>query len=212
MRSGREPIAELLADLPAQFASWTPLAQDQYLEKRTLLAGYLLSSQGDRMLMAHSIEGRFPFLDSNVAALADSLPDSYKLRALDEKHVLKRAAADLVPAEILARKKQPYRAPDAAALIDATYIDDLLCAPALRDAGVFEPQPVMQLLRKCRERIGLWRDSRSPVQFSNADNMALVGIVSTQFLHQQLIAGQPALRTNLSLRTDVDLTLLKEAA
>ena len=212
MRSGREPIAELLADLPAQFASWTPLAQDQYLEKRTLLAGYLLSSQGDRMLMAHSIEGRFPFLDSNVVALADSLPDSYKLRVLDEKHVLKRAAADLVPAEILARKKQPYRAPDAAALIDATYIDDLLCAPALRDAGVFEPQPVMQLLRKCRERIGLWRDSRSSVQFSNADNMALVGIVSTQFLHQQLIAGQPALRTNLSLRTDVDLTQLREAA
>ena len=169
-----------------------------------VLSGYLLSSQGDRMLMAHSVEGRFPFLDRNVIALANSLPDSYKLRVLDEKHVLKRAAADLVPAEILARKKQPYRAPDAAALIDATYIDDLLCAPALRDAGVFEPQPVMQLLRKCRARGG--------GQFSNADNMALVGIVSTQLLHQQLIAGQPAIRTNLHLRTDVDLTQLKEAA
>ena len=204
MRSGRDPVAELLADLPAPFASWTPLAQDQYLEKRTLLAGYLLSSQGDRMLMAHSVEGRFPFLDSNVIALANSLPDSYKLRVLDEKHVLKRAAADVVPAEILARKKQPYRAPDAAALINATYIDELLSPPALRDAGVFEPQPAMQLLRKCR--------SRTDGQFSNADNMALVGIVSTQLLHQQLIAGLPAIRTNLSLRTDVDLTQLKEAA
>ena len=204
MRSGRDPIAELIADLPAQFRSWTPLAQDQYLEKRTLLAGYLLSSQGDRMLMAHSIEGRFPFLDSNVIALANSLPDSYKLRVLDEKHVLKRAAAQVVPAEILARKKQPYRAPDAAALIHATYLDDLLCPPALRDAGVFEPQPVMQLLRKCR--------ARTDGQFSNADNMALVGILSTQLLHQQLIAGRPAIRTNLGLRTDVDLTRLKEAA
>jgi len=204
MRSGRDPIAELIADLPAQFRSWTPLAQDQYLEKRTLLAGYLLSSQGDRMLMAHSIEGRFPFLDSNVIALANSLPDSYKLRVLDEKHVLKRAAAQVVPAEILARKKQPYRAPDAAALIHATYLDDLLCPPALRDAGVFEPQPVMQLLRKCR--------ARTDGRFSNADNMALVGILSTQLLHQQLIAGRPAIRTNLGLRTDVDLTRLKEAA
>jgi len=204
MRSGRDPVAELLADLPAPFASWTPLAQDQYLEKRTLLAGYLLSSQGDRMLMAHSIEGRFPFLDSNVVALANSLPDSYKLRVLDEKHVLKRAAADAVPAEILARKKQPYRAPDAAALIRATYLDDLLCPPALRDAGVFEPSPVMQLVRKCR--------ARTDGQFSNADNMALVGILSTQLLHQQLIAGQPAIRTNLNLRTDVDLMELKEAA
>ena len=204
MRSGRDPVAELLADLPNDFAGWTPLAQDQYLEKRTLLAGYLLSSQGDRMLMAHSIEGRFPFLDANVVALADSLPDSYKLRVLDEKHVLKRAAADAIPAEILARTKQPYRAPDAAALIGATYLDDLLCAPALREAGVFEPQPVLQLLRKCR--------ARPDANFSNADNMALTGILSTQLLHQQLIASRPPIRTNLHLRTDVDLCQLKEAA
>jgi asparagine synthase (glutamine-hydrolysing) len=204
MRSGRDPVAQLLADLPAPFASWSPLAQDQYLEKRTLLAGYLLSSQGDRMLMAHSVEGRFPFLDSNVIALANSLPDSYKLRVLDEKHVLKRAAAGAVPAEIVARKKQPYRAPDAAALIDATYLDDLLCAPAVREAGVFEPQPVAQLLRKCR--------SRGAGEFSNADNMALVGIVSTQLLHHQLIAQSPAIRTDLKLQTDVDLTPMKQAA
>ncbi len=204
MRSGRDPVAELLADLPGDFAGWTPLAQDQYLEKRTLLAGYLLSSQGDRMLMAHSIEGRFPFLDANVIALADSLPDSYKLRVLDEKHVLKRAAADATPAEILARKKQPYRAPDAAALIGATYLDDLLCTPALREAGVFEPQPVLQLVRKCR--------ARSDGNFSNADNMALTGILTTQLLHQQLIADRPPIRTNLRLRTDVDLNRMKEAA
>jgi asparagine synthase (glutamine-hydrolysing) len=204
MRSGRDPVAELLADLPAPFASWSPLAQDQYLEKRTLLAGYLLSSQGDRMLMAHSVEGRFPFLDSNVIALANSLPDSYKLRALDEKHVLKRAAAGAVPADIVARKKQPYRAPDAAALINASYVDDMLCAPALRDAGVFEPQPVLQLLRKCRARMD--------GQFSNADNMALAGILSTQLLHHQLIAQSPAIRTELKLQTDVDLTQMKQAA
>jgi asparagine synthase (glutamine-hydrolysing) len=204
MRTGRDPATELLADLPASFASWTPLAQDQYLEKRTLLAGYLLSSQGDRMLMAHSIEGRFPFLDSNVVALANSLPDSYKLRVLDEKHVLKRAAAGAVPAGILTRKKQPYRAPDAAALIDATYLDEMLCARALRDAAVFEPQPVRQLLSKCR--------ARAAGPFSNADNMALVGILSTQLLHHQLIERSPAIRTDLSLRTDVDRTQLREAA
>lgn len=204
MRSGRDPIAELLADLPAAFASWSPLAQDQYLEKRTLLAGYLLSSQGDRMLMAHSIEGRFPFLDSNVIALADSLPDSYKLRVLDEKHVLKRAAADLVPPEILARKKQPYRAPDAAALVDAPYLDELLSEQEVRKAGVFEAGPVTQLLRKCR--------AKGPGAFSNADNMALVGILSTQLLHHQLIAQSPAIRTDLKLQTDVELSQLKEAA
>ena len=204
MRSDRDPIAELLAGLPAQFGSWTPLAQDQYLEKRTLLAGYLLSSQGDRMLMAHSVEGRFPFLDKDVVALADSLPDAYKLRVLDEKHVLKRAAAELVPGEILARKKQPYRAPDAAALIDAPYLDDLLSEKEVRKAGVFQAEPVAQLLRKCR--------ARAHGQFSNADNMALVGILSTQLLHHQLIAQSPPVRTELAVHTDVDPARLKVAA
>jgi asparagine synthase (glutamine-hydrolysing) len=189
MRTGRDAAAELLADLPAGFGRWTPLAQDQYLECRTLLAGYLLSSQGDRMLMAHSVEGRFPFLDPNVIALANSLPDSYKLKVLDEKHVLKRVASGAVPVEILARKKQPYRAPDAAALIHAPYVDELLSEKALRESGVFEAKPVTQLLQKCRARSGS--------RFSNADNMALVGVLSTQLLHRQLIASQPEVRTDL---------------
>ena len=54
-RAARRPARRVRA--------WSPLAQDQYLEVHTLLSGYLLSSQGDRMLMANSVEGRFPFLD-----------------------------------------------------------------------------------------------------------------------------------------------------
>ena len=65
------------------------LPRTSIIEVRTLLSGYLLSSQGDRMLMANSVEGRFPFLDRRVVALAESLPAAYKLRVLDEKHVLK---------------------------------------------------------------------------------------------------------------------------
>ena len=67
-------------------------------------SGYLLSSQGDRMLMAHSVEGRFPFLDVDVVAFANACRRRYKLRGLDEKHVLKRAAAGLVPDEIIRRR------------------------------------------------------------------------------------------------------------
>ena len=107
----------LLGSLPADFPRWPHLAQDQYLEVRTLLSGYLLSAQGDRMLMAHSVEGRFPFLDVDLVELANSLPPTYKLRGLDEKHVLKRAAAGLVPDEIIRRSKQPYRAPDALSFV-----------------------------------------------------------------------------------------------
>jgi asparagine synthase (glutamine-hydrolysing) len=145
----------LLAKLPAEFSRWTPLAQDQYLEVHTLLSGYLLSSQGDRMLMAHSVEGRFPFLDRRVAALAESLPPSYKLRVLDEKHVLKRAAADLLPASILERPKQPYRAPDALSFATAEaqeWIAEVASPEMVKDAGCFDPGAVQQLLAKCASR------------------------------------------------------------
>jgi asparagine synthase (glutamine-hydrolysing) len=186
LKSDVDVTARLLRTLPDAFASWTPLAQDQYLEIRTLLSGYLLSSQGDRMLMGNSVEGRFPFLDKNVVALAFSLPDSYKLKVLDEKHVLKRAAASRVPLEIVQRPKQPYRAPDALAFTQALpeEIEAAMSPTAVRDAGVFEPEAAGRLWSKVR--------AAQSGQFSNADNMALVGMLSTQLLHQQLIAKPPA--------------------
>lgn len=199
--AGRDVVAELLETLPAAFPRWSSLAQDQYLEVRTLLSGYLLSSQGDRMLMAHSVEGRFPFLDCDVVALADSLPDAYKLRVLDEKHVLKRAARDLVPGSILKRKKQPYRAPDSASLVGkgAEYADDLLSEQSLADSGVFESGPVRQLWHKCKSK-------GSAGQFSNTDNMALVGVLSTQLLFHQFVRQPPSCEEAPSPRTDIDRT------
>jgi asparagine synthase (glutamine-hydrolysing) len=97
--------------LPPQFADWTPLAQAQYLEITVFMAEYLLSSQGDRVGMAHSVEGRFPFLDYRVVEFCNRLPPKYKLSGLDEKHVLKRAVRDLLPENIWNRPKRPYRAP-----------------------------------------------------------------------------------------------------
>ncbi len=197
--AGRDVVAELLSSLPAELPRWSPLAQDQYLEVRTLLSGYLLSSQGDRMLMAHSVEGRFPFLDKEVVALADSLPPQHKLFGLDEKHVVKRAARGLVAEEILSRPKQPYRAPDALCFVGPRvpeYADELLDTPAIAAAGVFDPAAVGQLWRKCRSRA-------NESQFSNADNMALVGVLSTQLLHHELVRRGPEV-ADVALATDVD--------
>jgi len=153
--------------------------------------------------MSHSVEGRFPFLDKDVVDLADSLPATYKLRVLDEKHVVKRAAAAVVPTEILARKKQPYRAPDALSFVAKNapdYIDEVLSESALKDANVFEPQAVVQLLRKCRAR-------GSEGQFSNTDNMAMVGVLSTQLLHRQFVAGRPDGNRAISLCIDIDKSI-----
>jgi len=198
--AGADVRGDLLSTLPGAFSKWTPLAQDQYLEIRTLLSGYLLSSQGDRMLMAHSVEGRFPFLDRQVAALADALPASYKLRVLDEKHVLKRVAAEVVPAEILARTKQPYRAPDAlsfAGPVAQDWIEEVAGERALAEAGVFDVGAARQVLAKCRARA-------ASGQFSNADNMAVVGILSTQLVHDQLVRRAPVAGPAVRLRTVID--------
>jgi asparagine synthase (glutamine-hydrolysing) len=196
----RNAVSELLARLPAEFSRWGSLAQDQYLEIQTLMSGYLLSSQGDRMLMAHSVEGRFPFLDDELVTLANSLPAAYKLRVLDEKHVLKRVAGPIVPPEVVARKKQPYRAPNALCFIadDApAYVREALSETALREAKVFDPKSVAGLLGKCQARAGYG-------DLSNSDNMALVGVLSTQLLYQQFVASRPSGARAVELNVDVD--------
>lgn len=198
--TGVDRASTLLGGLPDAFDRWSPLAKDQYLEVHTLLSGYLLSSQGDRMLMGNSVEGRFPFLDRHVAALAESLPAHYKLRVLDEKHVLKRAAAGLVPAAILERKKQPYRAPDASSFTDAAAAEWIAAVASDRElvqAGTFDPRAASQLIAKCRLLAG-------SAQFSNADNMAVVGILSTQLIHHLFIATRPQAAAPSAIRTVVD--------
>jgi asparagine synthase (glutamine-hydrolysing) len=193
-------VGRLMDSLPGGFGRWSFLAQDQYLEARTLLSGYLLSSQGDRMLMAHSVEGRFPFLDADVVELANSLPAAFKVRGLDEKHVLKRVARGLVPDEVIARPKQPYRSPDALSFVgtDAPdWIGALMSGESVRDAGVFEPGAVERLWRKCQA-------SGGEGQFSNADNMALVGVLSTGLLHEQLVRTTPTRGAPGSFLTSID--------
>jgi asparagine synthase (glutamine-hydrolysing) len=192
--------ARLLSDLPSEFGQWSFLAQDQYLEIRTLLSGYVLASQGDRMLMAHSVEGRFPFLDTNVGELAERLPARYKLMGLSEKHVLKVAAEGLVPEDVIRRSKQPFRAPDAISFVGpgiAPWVDEVISDRAVLDAGVFDPRAVASLWRKSRDRT-------ANDQFSNADNMALVGVLSTGLLHQAFIRDAPAATPERHYTTVVD--------
>ncbi len=112
-----ESTARVEARLPDDFDGLTPLGKAQYLEIVTFLDSYLLHSQGDRMLMGNSIEGRFPFLDYRVAEFAAALPDTIKVRGLEEKYLLRKAAEPFLPPEISARRKRPYRAPIVSAFV-----------------------------------------------------------------------------------------------
>ena len=179
-----DPMQALLAAAPAGFTGWRALARAQYLEMHTLLSGYLLSAQGDRMLMGNSVEGRFPFLDYRVVELAARLPDSVKMRVLSEKHVLKEVARPLVPREVVDRPKKPYRAPIAETLTgpDAPeWVSEALSPESLRAVGVFDPIKAKRLHDKLAAR-------SSPA--SESDSMALMAIASVQLLDRQLMRAE----------------------
>ena len=152
------------------------------------------------MAMAHSVEGRFPFLDHRLAELAARVPSRLKMKGLNEKYLLKRAMADLLPRQITARTKQPYRAPDAKCFFTEDwqsaredYVDDLLSPTRIRRAGLFRAEAVERLLAKVRG--GRATGAR--------DNMALVGILSTQLLVDQFIESFPGPRSPRAVPTVV---------
>jgi asparagine synthase (glutamine-hydrolysing) len=191
--------------LPARFMEWGPLARAQYLEIKIFLSQYLLSSQGDRMGMAHSIEGRFPFLDCRLVEFCNRLPARVKLRGLTEKYLLRQLGRQWLPAEIWQRPKRPYRAPIHRSFFNnakADYVLELLAPGAIRRTSLFRPQAVSQLVGKIQQN--------QPV--SESDDMALAGILSTQLLHLQFIErfrlAPPLAQTDpVKVRRGVELAL-----
>jgi len=167
--------------LPVGIEQWFPMGRDQYVEAHTLMSGYLLSSQGDRVAMANSVEGRVPFLDHRLIEFASRLPAHFKIKGLTEKHILKRSVRGELPEQIRTRTKQPYRSPDSASFFEkgqpVDYAEELMGSERIRAAGLFDPVAVGKLFEKCRKgrAIGF------------GDNMAFVGILSTMLLHDQFV-------------------------
>ena len=198
-----DPLARIVARLPERFGDFSPLGRAQYLEIVTFLEGYLLHTQGDRMLMGHSIEGRFPFLDYRVAELAARLPDRLRLRGLREKYALRKAVAPFLPAEILQRRKRPYRAPIGRVFFGPEapdYVDELLRPRAVAARAIFDPQAVERVAAKFRATGGRGA--------SETDEMALMGILSTTLLHERLVArpslAEPAKPTRVVVGARVE--------
>ena len=183
--AGCDVMAELRDALPPEFSRWSALNRAAYLEMTTLLSGYLLSSQGERMGMAHSVEGRFPFLDHRLFEFAAALPTRSKLRGLREKDVLRRWAAPILPESVGTRAKQPYRAPDVPAFFhpgQAEYVDDMLCEAEVARIGLFDVRAVSGLVRRCR--------AGKATGFR--ENQALVAILSTQLWHSRFFGRREA--------------------
>ena len=175
-------VEDLIRSMPYSCNGWGPLSRAQWLEIKTLLSEYILSSQGDRMLMANSVEGRFPFLDPDVTAFSACIPERHKMMGLNEKYILKKAFHDMIPAAVLNRPKQPYRAPDASSFFSGNsheWVSELLSRKYLDEAGIFDPNSIKLLLAKCSETRGK--------NMSNTDNMRICGVISTMLLFEEFI-------------------------
>ncbi|MGA2407569.1 MAG: asparagine synthase (glutamine-hydrolyzing) [Bacteroidales bacterium] len=174
------PLNELEKRLPENFDSWNQLAKSQWLETTVFMSGYLLSSQGDRMAMANSVEGRYPFLDYRVIEFCSSLPSDYKLKGLNEKYLLKKLLKNRIPEKILKRPKQAYRAPIKSVFLSkdsSEYVRYMLSDTNFSKAGVFNYDSIAGLISKI-EKTGV---------SSEIDNMVLSSVISTHLLYYQFI-------------------------
>ena len=175
------PLADLEAQVGHSLDPYDYLSKAQWVELNIFLSGYLLSSQGDRMGMANSIEGRYPFLDYRVMELCMQFDPDLKLHGLNEKYLLKKMMKGRLPEQILNRPKQAYRAPIQSVFMAESAKAQLAYASekALHASGIFNPEHVAGLLKKLQ----------TGDRVSEVDNMALTAVLSTQMLHELFVEG-----------------------
>lgn len=157
------------------FSSWPLHKRAQMLEYASLLACYLLSSQGDRMTAAHGVEGRSPFLDHELVDYALSLPLDLRLKqGKIEKYILKSAFSDLLPDAIVERPKQPYRAPDSRSFLanfETSWVGDALSDSALKASELVDPNLASRFVLRLR--------SKAETEIAPREDQAFMLLLST---------------------------------
>jgi asparagine synthase (glutamine-hydrolysing) len=134
------------------------------------------------MAMGNSVEGRYPFLDYRVMEFSNRLPPGMKMPVLTEKWLLKRLGRKYLPDRIWQRVKRPYRAPIHRSFFNPSpldYVSELLSEESLRATGYFEPTAVSRLVQK----------AAGGAELSEVEDMALVGVLSTQLVDQWFVRG-----------------------
>jgi asparagine synthase (glutamine-hydrolysing) len=177
----REGYHALLNDLDVrrQLAGRDPVHQSLYLWSKTLLPNYILAMLGDRMEMAHSIEGRVPFLDHHLVEVIRSQPVSQKIRGMTEKYVLREAVRDVITDTVYRRQKHPFLSPPATLNPTEklnTLVQDTLRGPVLASIPFFDQKRIVRLLDSVDTM-----DEASRV----ANDQVLMILVSACVLHER---------------------------
>jgi asparagine synthase (glutamine-hydrolysing) len=181
--NGYSPLESLEKQIPDEFEKYDYLEKAQWLETTIFMSGYLLSSQGDRMAMANSVEGRYPFLDYRLIEFCNSLPGDLKLNGLNEKFLLKKLMRNRIPESIIKRSKQAYRAPIKSAFFMKNrpdYLKEVSDPEYFKKAGIFDFESVGTLFRKI-EQSG---------QTSEIEDMVISSVISSHLLHKLFLENK----------------------
>ncbi len=176
----QNPYTQLLDYLPieAMVKGRNALNQSLYMFARTHLPNFILTVLGDRMEMAHSLEGRVPFLDHRVAEFSARLPIRMKIKGIREKYVLREAVKDVIIEPVYNREKHPFMAPPAprseTGLLEL--FEDTLSSKAFKEQPIYAPEAGHALLKEYKEG----HSKQSIVQES-----ILNKVVSTTLLHER---------------------------
>lgn len=122
-----------------------------YIDYKLRLSDHLLGEHGDRMFFSHSVEGRHPLLDMELLDFVTKIPDKYKLKGVNEKYILKKAAEGIVPDAIVKRKKFPFQAPGMSAMIKKSSNIPFLEENLIKKYGVFDSTYVNELKKIYRQ-------------------------------------------------------------
>jgi asparagine synthase (glutamine-hydrolysing) len=136
-------------DVRSQLTGRDPVHQSLYLWSKTLLPAYILTVLGDRMEMAHSVEGRVPFLDHHLVELIRSQPVTQKIHGMTEKYVLRESVRDVITDTVYRRQKHPFLSPPATLNPKeklSTFMQDTLRGPGLAAIPFFNQKKVIGLL------------------------------------------------------------------
>jgi asparagine synthase (glutamine-hydrolysing) len=149
--AGKDPVRDLFSGIDAerQLLGREAVHQGLYLWAKSMLPRYILSVLGDRMEMAHSIEGRVPFLDHHVAEYLRHVPVSMKIKGMTEKYILREATKDIITDTIYNRQKHPFLSPPATLFPDQKLhqlLHDTLRGETLRNMPFVDTDKVAALL------------------------------------------------------------------
>lgn len=152
---GYKPLTSALDRLPLaqRITGRDRLNQVLYINAKTVLPNFILNYLADRMEMAHSIEGRVPFLDHHVADAAARVPVNMKVKGIREKHVLREATKEVLIPEVYDRQKHPFTTPPTRNANDPmiAFYRDTFASQAAKDQPIYDMIKVRAMLDRLLE-------------------------------------------------------------